>query len=318
MDQIIRPKAEKRKIHSKDEFELCYLRHQYLRRVTFNPSQAQMAPFMGIVTNLAKHTYFTYKNLFRLVGFDLEDVISIGKVHLVSFLGLYELSQVPKKYYEFVDIHVKNKLREPTSEDLENKNKANLTGFLKQRMEDVVRVCRQKGRNIKGMATEEFYVFYGAKKPPKDIYKLLEDHEKYGFRKLDLASFKSVSKRAKKIELEKTDKRTRQKIEIGKAFLFSGYYHIAVPLEKRNLTLEDLSGADLDPYDSIHNKNPEELMLMEESTNSFEKQRVIFEAQTDKRKEVILRRFIHKNKNNPLFKEEVALARKFANDLLEK
>ena len=44
---------------------------------------------------------------------------------------------------------------------------------------------------------------------------------------------------------------------------------------------------------------------------TFEEKKAVFEAHTDKRKEVILRGFIHKNKQNPLFKEEITLARKY-------
>lgn len=300
--KIERPAAEKRKIHSKNEFELCYLRHQYLRRVSFNPTESDMAPYMQIVTHQAKNTYYTYKNLFKLVGFDVDDVINIAKVHLVSFLGLYKLDKVPKKYEEFLALHMKKWTREANAEDIDNKDKANLTMFMKQRMEDVVRVCRQKARNIKGMPVEEFYVFYGPKRPPKDSRALLEDHEKYGYRKLDMGSFKSIKK---KMKIKSNDE----------PFKFSGFWYIAVPLEKRNLTLLDFAGAGLDPYDSIHNKNPEELLFHQLNEDEYEQKRAEFESSSDKRKEDRVRHFIRKNKGNPLFREEIALAKKFLKDL---
>lgn len=303
-DRIERPAAEKRKIHSKNEFELCYLRHQYLRRVTFNPTEADMAPYMQIVSHQAKNTFYTYKNLFKLVGFDVDDVINIAKVHLVSFLGLYKLDKVPKKYDEFLVVHTKKWGREANADDIENKDRANLTMFMKQRMEDVVRVCRQKAKNIKGMPVEEFFVFYGAKRPPKDHRALLEDHERFGYRKLDIGSFKSIKK---KMKIKSNDE----------PFKFAGYWYIAVPLEKRNLTLLDFAGAGLDPYDSIHNKNPEELLFHRFSEDEFEQKRAEFEASSDKRKEDRVRHFINKNKGNPMFREEIAIAKKFLKDLRE-
>jgi len=312
--KIERPQAENRKIHSKDEFELCYLRHQYIRRVKYNPTAAEMEPYMKIVSIQAKKTFTTYLNLFKLVGLDYDDMVNIGRVHLVSFLGLYSLEKVPQKYAEFVANHLKKTNREPSEEVIDNKNRANLTLFMKQRMEDVVRVCRQKARNIKGMATDEFYVFYGPKRPPRNVRKLLENHEKYGFKKMDIASFKTIRKRVMK---DKKAKRTRpiQPTKSHEILNFAGAFYVSIPLEHRDLTVLDFAGANLDPYDNIHNKSPEELMLHNLDINEYERKKANFEAQTSKRKENIVRNFIRKNKKNPMFKEEIVLARKFLEEL---
>jgi hypothetical protein len=303
-DIVERPQADKRKIHSKNEFELCYLRHQYLRRVTFNPTATDMAPYTQIVTHQAKNTFYTYKNLFKLVGFEMDDLISIAKIHLVSFLGLYKLEKVPKKYEEFLGVFNKRNNREANPDDIENKDRANLTMFMKQRMEDVVRVCRQKARNIKGMPVEEFFVFYGAKKPPKDLRLIMEDHEKFGFRKLDMGSFKSIKK---KCGIKNNDE----------AFKFAGYWYVAIPLEKRSLGLLDFTGAGLDPYDSIHNRNPEELLFDKSEEEEYERKKAEFQLSTPKRQEDRVRHFIRKNKGNPAFREEIMLAKKFLKDLRE-
>ena len=37
-----------------------------------------------------------------MVGLELDDVINIANVHLVSFLGLFSLESMPEKYKEFV------------------------------------------------------------------------------------------------------------------------------------------------------------------------------------------------------------------------
>lgn len=300
--KIERPIAENRKINSRDDFEWCYMRHQYLRRVTYNPSEADMAPYTKIISRQARKTYNTYEGLFRLVGFDVEDLVSIARIHLVSFLGLYKLDKTPNKYIEFATTYWNKNIKEPNEQDVENKDRANLTMFMKQRMEDVVRVCRQKARNIKGLPMEDFYVFYGPKRPPKNPRMLLEDHEKYQFRKLDLASFKSIKK---KLNIKNNEK----------PFKFAGYWYIAIPLEKRNLSSLDLSGAGLDPRDNIHNKNPEELLFGRLKEEEFEDNKAKFKSQTNERKGNIVRYFIRKNKNNPIFKEEVELAKKFIKDL---
>lgn len=300
--KIERPQADKRKISYRNDFELCYMRHTYIRKVDYNPTEADMQPYMKTIIQQAQKTFYTYRGLFQLVGFYLDDVVNIGRIHLIGFLGLYSLEKVPEKYEAFEEIFFKKHVKIPKAKDVEDKNKANFTIQLKQRMETLVRVCRQKARNIKGWPTEEFYVFYGPKRPPRNLKKLLENHEKYEFKKLDMATFKSIKKRK---SIRNNDK----------PFQFAGSWYVAVPLEKHVLCLADFTGAGQDPYDSIHNKNPEELLFDKIREEEFEQKKAAFEAHTDKRKEVILRGFIHKNKKNPMFTEEIALARKYLKTL---
>lgn len=288
--------APKKKIHSRNEFELCYLRHQYLRKVKDMPSQAEMQPYMRIVEHMARNTFYTYKNLFLLVGFELEDVINVSTVHLVSFLGLFSMDNMGAKYESFLEAHKTKYGFYPDDQSLLNKNKANLTLFLKQRMEDLVRVCRQKARNIKGLPVEEFYVFYGAKRYPKNLRKLLEDHEKFGYRKLDMASFKSIKKKANKKGTE--------------PFKFDGKWYVPVLLEQKTLTALDFAGAGMNPYDSIHNKDPEQLLFEKQDEEQFERRKDQFFNSSKQRQVAILRSFIRKNVKNPLFREEIKIARK--------
>ena len=215
-----------------------------------------MEPYQRTVANLAKRTYKTYTNLFKTVGFEVPDLINIANVHLVSFLGLFSLATMPHKYIDFLEAHEVKYQKKADSEAILDKDKANLTLFMKQRMEDVVRVCRQKARNIKGMQVEDFLIFYGANKPPAIKRLLLEDHESLGFRKLDMGSFKSIKKR-----MQIKDQTI--------PFQFAGNWYIAVPLPKRELTMLDFSGAGLDPYDNIHNKNPEQIILERDSEKEF-------------------------------------------------
>lgn len=299
-----RPQASEKKIHSKNEFELCYIRHKYLRKVDYNPTAAEMQPYMRVVEHLARNTYYTYKNLFSLVGFEREDVANIARVHLVSFLGLFSLEKMDKKYIDFLALYTSKYGETPSELSIQNKNKANLTMFIKQRMEDVVRICRQKARNIKGLPVEEFYVFYGPKKPPKILRLLLENHEKYGFKKLDLATFKSIKK--------------KMKIKNNEAFKFAGFWYVTVPLEHRPLSITDFAGAGIDPRDSIHNRNPEEALIIKRKEEEFERKKAVFSGHSDERKIRIMRDFIRKNKKNPELREEVGLAKKYLRSMRKK
>src|ERR1700679_1227127 len=80
-----------KRISCKDNFELCYLRHQYLRKVTYSPTREEMSRYNKIIENFSNNTFYVYKSLFLLVGLDLIDMMSINQTHLVSFLGLFAI-----------------------------------------------------------------------------------------------------------------------------------------------------------------------------------------------------------------------------------
>lgn len=302
-DAVHRPPADKNKIHFKNEFELCYLRHRYIRRVNRNPSNVEMAPYKQIVQHLARNTFYTYRNIFGLVGLDIDDIINIGNVHLVSFLGLYSIEAMPEKFEKFTQIfRDRNNLMYPDSEDILDKNKANFTLFLKQRMEDVVRVCRQKAKNIKGFPAEEFYVFCGNQKPPKVLRDLVDNYEKLGFRKIDVAVFKSIRKKAK-----------MQQYTI---FKLGDTWYIAVPVEQKALSLVDFTGADLDPYDNIHNMNPERVYFAQEEDKYWESKKEEFLSLDENKKIRMIKKFIRTHRGKKEFKEEVRLAKRLLKEIM--
>jgi hypothetical protein len=303
MQQIFRPAAGKRKIHSSNEFELCYLRHQYFRRVKYNPTAADMVPYKRIVKYMAQRTFYTYQGLFHLVGMTLEDICSVGDVHLVNFLGLFEISETKNtdKYLAFKIIFGRLKKREPNSEDILNKNKANFTLFMKQRMEDFVRICRQKAKNIKGTRVDEYSPFYGPNPPPADLYKLLEDNELYGYKKLDMVQYRAIRKKVK--------------AKINEIFIFAGSYYVTVPLDQRNVTVLDLAGAGLDPHESEHNQNPEQLYFKQESENVFDFRVKEYKNSSKEDKAITILNFIQKHEDNPRFEDEVRTARKLLRNM---
>lgn len=297
-DPIIRPQASDKKISTREDFELAYLRHQYFRRVKYNPTEVEMQPFMKIVDHLTKNTFFTYFNLFKAVGMYHEDVLNIGRVHLVSFLGLYSLEQMPIKREEFSENFIKYNHKIPEEKDFDQKNKANFTMFFKQRMEDLVRVCRQKVRNIRGQSSEEYLVFYSKNSPPKIINKILRDYEELGYKKVDFSIFKSIRKKAD-VEHNAT------------VFKFNDIWYVAIAIDQRNLELEDIVCSGSNPYDNYHNMRPDHL-YEEKEIGDLDK---VFSRKSCYRKKVMLRNFIAKNKNKRHYIEEIATAKKLLKSL---
>lgn len=296
MQEVIRPKASEHRINSSNNFELVYIRHQYFRRSSYNPSKEEMFPYTHIIKKLTSQTYFFYSNLFQMVGFDKEDLFSIGTIHLVSFLGLFSMEMMPEKYHNYASTFGLTHKDPPNEQDIVNKNRANFTIFLKQRMKELVRICRQKVRNIKGIPFDEFQAFHGSNKPPADLQNLLENYEEYKFNKMDATAFKTIRKKS----------RSYGKI----AFKYKKVWYIAIPLRYKKLALNDLSGAGIDPYDNMHNMNPEQIVTKLEDEMTLNRKIEEFRSNSNSEKEKILKQFIEKNQHNNLFFEEVATAKK--------
>lgn len=300
MIEVHRPAASEFKINTKDDFELCFLRHQYFRRAKFNPSQEEMQPYMGIVENHTNSTFYTYYNLFKAVGMYQEDILNIGRVHLVSFLGLYTLERMDEKKKVFSENFLRYNYKEATQVDFDQKNKANFTMFFKQRMEDLVRVCRQKCRNVKGKSSDEYQVFSGPGKPLKEPRKLLSDYEKLGYKKVDFSVFKSIRKKAN-VNNDAT------------MFKFGDLWYIAIISDNRDLDLEDIVSSGYDPYENAHNLSPDKAYEIEEM-KSFD---ILFYKKSKARKVMTLKKFISKNKKRKSYQEEIQTAKKLLRSLGE-
>lgn len=295
---ITRPEASENKIRFTNDFELCYLRHQYFRRAQYNPTVCEMYPYLQIVERFASSNYFTYEHLFRSVGFLKEDIVSVGKIQIVSFIGLYALERSEEKKKLFAEAFEYREFRAPTKEDFLNKNKANFTIFLKQRMKDLVRVCNQKVRNIKGQPSEDYLAYRGKNKPPKYLQQLIKEHDALGFKKLNFAIFKSIRKNAN-VNSDAT------------VFCHYGTWYVAIPLEQKPLSFDDIVGSGADPSDNYHNMQPDEV-FKEKQFSQFEK---IFNSNTPESKIEVIKQFIAKNEKKGQYKKEISTARKMLKDL---
>lgn len=290
------------RVSHKNAFESCYMRHQYLMRVRHNPTREEMSPYQKIVENFARNTFYTYKNLFLLVGLDHEDVLSNAQIQLVSFLGLYALERNQKRLADF-----KRSFRSHNSiickkTDVLNKNRANFTCFLKQRMEDMVRVCRQKAKNIRGIPVEEYLVFVGKTQPPNDLEELLDNHYDYGYRPLGLSTFKTIKKRG----FPNQD---------GPVYLHDEKWYVCVSVRKKQLFLSDFSCNNQNPYDNLHNMTPEDYCEKAESENSFERNYLKFKTSSDKEKARLIQLFMDEKSDDTNYEEEIEIAKKYLEKL---
>lgn len=285
-----------KKIHSKNNFELCYLRHQYLRRTNINPTKEDLAPYAYVINSQSGKTFSTYKKLFWAVGLDFSDLVRTSEAHLISFLGLFAIEVDKAKFAKFEEAFLfKNKYL-PAERDILDKNRAIFTMFLKQRMEDMVRVCRQKVRNVRGVPMQQYHLYSGKTLPMVNNEELIANHEKNGFRKVDAAIFRAIKKKAKP--------------ENPLSFNFNGLWYISIPTNYKPLELLDFSNAGLDPRDTLHNRTPEDIVIMDESSKRWTKEYKKFRKISSNKKLSMLKSFIENNKSSTLFQEELKTARK--------
>lgn len=259
-----------------------------------------MAPYWQIVSNLAQNTFFIYSNLFRAVGMGPEDIQNIGRVHLTSFLCLYAMEASEGKKQQYIERIAEKEYRVPDEKDFNQKDKANFTCFLKQRMEDLVRVCRQKVRNINGHPSEEYVVFCGTANLPKNIYRLMKSYHELGYKKIDFAVFKSIRKKA-------------DVNHDASVFRWEGVWYVALETEQRQITQDDIDLSDFSPLDNEHNLRPDDFYMEKESTRL----RDVFANNPNKENVKILRKFIAKNRLRVQYKEEILAARRLIKNLGE-
>lgn len=290
------PKKETR-IHSSKDFELCYLRHKYIRRVKNNPTVEDMIPYRRIVTNLSSRIFSSNTHLFYNVGMALDDIIAIGQIQLVSFLDLFRIDKDKNihKYNEFLNIFKNKHKRNPVEKDILNKNKANFTIFLKQRMIDLIRICNQKQRNIKGLKVK-YDIYYGIDKPPKNVSDISRNPQKYNYKKCEFNYYRSIRKHVNK--------------KHGLAFQFAGCWYVPVPIKIAAIDMYDITTSKINPYDNIHNLNPEQIYFRQEEVKELENKFDRFENSTNEEKIKTILNFVEKNEDNPDYEEEISTAKK--------
>lgn len=77
---------------NEDGFELVLLRHTNFRRSP-NKTEKELEPYMQTVKSAAKRAFFRFNSIFTSIGLDADDLINIGRVHLISFLHNYAVSE---------------------------------------------------------------------------------------------------------------------------------------------------------------------------------------------------------------------------------
>ena len=98
------PEVDKKRINTRDNFELVCIRQKYFRR-SANPSRERLEQFEDMIKNISNKFYFKNINVFKTTGLEVEDLFSISRVHAVSFISMSGLKENPELMEKFIKRH---------------------------------------------------------------------------------------------------------------------------------------------------------------------------------------------------------------------
>ena len=135
-------------------FEKSCLMERYFKRINkdylLSMDKKVFDSYKDIVSQESRKTYAKFKNTFKNVGLELDDLENISRVYLVGYLGLYSLDNNPSAMAKFVDsFQRKNKTDNlPPKEIVLKKDRSNFISNLKQKLPMLADICRSKSTNI--------------------------------------------------------------------------------------------------------------------------------------------------------------------------
>jgi len=287
----------------KEDFEAIYLRHDYLRKVdTFDSKWIQK--HQGVIKVTANKMFEKLSPNFDLVGFDLDDIISITGAYTLSFMGLYSFETNQELKDRFIDKYFKRNGRNPSEEELERIDRNNLIDFLRQKIQYCSAICERKSRNIK-VGRERNGIFAETSNSKKSTDELIMDNYKeFGYRKVSAKEFEECKTNAKESgSMEIKDK--------------NGFKIFKIQILSSGITSEDYAFVVENFYDNIYNNTPEDMFIAYEDDKLLESFKKTFESFTVSQKISKIKDFMNKNIRNPKLKKELSTARKLLKQLRE-
>jgi len=256
MSKLVRkldnPETDDFRINSSDYFELVYLRHRYFRK-SQNPSPGRLEQFEEMLCNIANKVYIRNIALFKTVGFEIEDMRNIARVHTVSFIHMSGLKENPELMENFTVQHKKKygEESEPGKMDIFRKEAYNLARFLDQRLTEVARFSRNKSKNIRGTVSEKLFFVGDPLANPTDD-ELYYSPETYGYKKITEVDWKKITE-------TNDEKGNRNFIDNG------GKRVRAVYIQGSFLKYQDIEDTYMDPGSSSFYRTPEENLILKEN-----------------------------------------------------
>ena len=286
----MRISEDRPKISVRNDFELVLFRWKYLNK-TVNPSEEEIAKYNSVINTASRKIYSVFTKAFRRSGMDQEDVTSLARVHIVSYIGLFSIESSPSKLLDFQNSFEKANGYPPSQDDLDKKNSKIAYSFIYQRLLENALHCKRK-------VIREF------KKEYINLYFLSTSKESVEkSKKLQTKSFLKRSVEIGFIEIDEVSalelaNKNDAKIPNSGTVEFKDGSSIRVI---RKTLLKQPASWDLSDRDT--EENPEEAYLKKEEAflDSLLKQK--FDSMKPSSKRTLLKRFLKESENKGLEKE---------------
>lgn len=280
-----------------DNFEDIYLRHDHLAKAG-ELNGDYYVEFKHIIDITARHIFDKFKKIFVKVGFNVDDIKSISAVYALSYMELYSIRNEEGCRERFIkNFKSQNgKDAEPTEEDIMKSEIRFMIRYLRHKLRYCATVCERKKRNIVGGSFKHGIYAYTEDSVPASTAEIMSEPSKYGYRKVTKKEWIASKKQAKKLG-EKTlvDK------EGFEIFNLQVSNHGISKAEYQNLVINQRS--------EVFN-TPEDILIKKQQAESLEQYKENFIEMSEEEKELLLKRFIRRNKSNNDYKKEVSLAKK--------
>ena len=284
-------KKKKKRFNFNDDFEMLYLRHEYIEKAK-KLDGSLIKKYAGIVNTTAKIMYDRLTN-FEKVGFAIEDVVAITNIYMLSYMALYSIQTNPN---EMSALLIKKGITGLSDSETIRVDRNRMINFLRQRLHHCGTLCARKARNIT-VGVDKRGVFAETEKSivvSKEL--ILEDYKKYGYRKATMKEYKEALKQAK--EQNRTELVDRHGFKIFKAEKLND----GIGEEDYRILTESNRG--------MFYSRPDVCLQLMEDEVALEGYKRKFESMTAKERNGILESFVEKNRGDKTLKKELKLARK--------
>lgn len=285
---------KKKRLSFNDDFELLYLRHEYLEKIERLGKKIDLQwidKYAGIVHTTAKIMFDRLKPNFQKVGFDVNDVIAVTNLYMLYYMTLYSVQTNP----EAMDKLLAGRGPLPESEIL-RLDRNQMINFLRQRLNHCSTLFSRKARNI--TVGEDRRGFYAETENSQAVQLdlLLTKYKKYGYRKVTAQEYKAAKNEAKMSgSSDLKDKKGFKIVKVEQLNQGLSEYDF-------QLLSEDDKGTFYNPPDVIIQNNEEEVAL--------EAFKIRFENLDENGKRDLLKKFIKTHEGDKKMKNEVKLAKK--------
>jgi hypothetical protein len=253
-----------------------------------------MEVFKNSVKSTVRRAWGQFRYAYERTGYDQEDINMIAQVHLVSYLGLFSLGEHPERAAAFAKVFERKNGREPSEQDIIEKDRTNCSCFLYQRLAEAAETCSKKNKNIRGVAGSKTS-FLAPNMIDASKEAILEDPKRYGLIKLTKKKAAAMKKRA------------TERFDNG--YISDGQIVIVVDIPAKPIDEQDTTELFYTAENSLFLMNPlEALESIIEKENDVKIKRSFDNLQPEVKKDILLK-FVKDFKKDPRYTIEVSAAK---------